>query len=369
MESFIWKNTANAPTLSQKTRKGVEFIHCYEKKLKASLAYRGKNSANDDAPLLNSSNPVTELQFPPRSIRLYMTDGSYSAGLYGRVTLMNRLLVKNKVNANSLVIKGKFKWVQSNLDREIEQGTVFLVKSSHFAIRYQKKSSSNMPPDKYISDTYLSKALGVATNEDSQKHIKALALEFASYPKPESLLSFLIRMVTCTNDMVLDFFAGSGTTCAVAHKMGRRYIGIEQMDYIHDVTCERMKKVIDGEQGGISKAVNWQGGGAFVYCELAEDNAQVMARINKASSGQALRSIWRDIQKKDYLSYRVDPHQMNANIKEFEQLTLAEQKQFLIDVLDKNYLYVNYASIEDDSHQIATEDKKRNKQFYENGGD
>ena len=55
----------------------------------------------------------------------------------------------------------------------------------------------------------------------------------------------------------MDFNLGSGTTCAVAHKMGRRYIGVEQMDYIQDITVERMKKVIDGEQGGISKDVNW----------------------------------------------------------------------------------------------------------------
>jgi adenine-specific DNA-methyltransferase len=90
------------------------------------------------------------------------------------------------------------------------------------------------------------------------------------YLKPEELIERLIHISTKSNDIVMDFHLGSGTTCAVAHKMGRRYIGIEQMDYIEDITVERMKKVIDGEQGGISKAVDWQGGGSFIYAELKE---------------------------------------------------------------------------------------------------
>lgn len=68
----------------------------------------------------------------------------------------------------------------------------------------------------------------------------------------------------------MDFHLGSGITCAVAHKMGWCYIGIEQMDYIEDIAVERMKKVIGGEQGGISKSVEWSGGGSFVYAELKE---------------------------------------------------------------------------------------------------
>ncbi|MFV7790685.1 DNA methyltransferase [Aliarcobacter lanthieri] len=88
--------------------------------------------------------------------------------------------------------------------------------------------------------------------------------------KPEDLLKRILLISTDENDLVMDFHLGSGTTCAVAHKMGRRYIGIEQMDYIEDIAVERLKKVIDGEQGGISKALNWKGGGDFVYAELKE---------------------------------------------------------------------------------------------------
>lgn len=98
------------------------------------------------------------------------------------------------------------------------------------------------------------------------------------------MLRRVLLIATNPNDLVLDFHLGSGTTCAVAHKMGRRYIGIEQMDYVEDIAVERMKKVIAGEQGGISKSVEWSGGGEFVYAELKQiDNFKdsEIGKLNK----------------------------------------------------------------------------------------
>lgn len=103
-------------------------------------------------------------------------------------------------------------------------------------------------------------------------------------PKPEPLLQRIIELSTNENDLVMDFHLGSGTTCAVAHKMNRRYIGIEQMDYIKDIAVERMKKVIEGEQGGISKALNWSGGGSFIYAELKQIETFKDAEIGKLNS-------------------------------------------------------------------------------------
>lgn len=111
----------------------------------------------------------------------------------------------------------------------------------------------------------------VGHNQVSRSEIVKLFGDFSfSTPKPEALLKRIIELSTNENDLIMDFHLGSATTCAVAHKMNRRYIGIEQMDYIEDVAVERLKKVIDGEQGGISKAVNWQNGGSFVYAELKQ---------------------------------------------------------------------------------------------------
>ncbi|MCI5045948.1 MAG: site-specific DNA-methyltransferase [Aquisalinus sp.] len=105
----------------------------------------------------------------------------------------------------------------------------------------------------------------------AKKEIVALfGLEVFGTPKPEKLIERVLQVGSNPGDLVLDSFLGSGTTAAVAQKMGRRYIGIELGD--HAVThCQpRLKKVIDGEQGGISKAVNWQGGGGFHFYKLGE---------------------------------------------------------------------------------------------------
>ena len=96
-------------------------------------------------------------------------------------------------------------------------------------------------------------------------------MEFRSGKKPEILLKTIIHHFSEPGDLVLDSFAGSGTTGAVAHKMGRRWIMVELGEHCHTHIIPRLQKVIDGtDQGGISKAVNWQGGGGFMYYRLAE---------------------------------------------------------------------------------------------------
>lgn len=109
-------------------------------------------------------------------------------------------------------------------------------------------------------------------NEAAKKEILALFPNDEPFgtPKPEQLLSRVLQIATLPGDLVLDSFAGSGTTGAVAHKMGRRWIMIELGEHCHTHIIPRLQKVIDGEdQGGISKAVNWQGGGGFRYYRLA----------------------------------------------------------------------------------------------------
>ncbi|MFC1719560.1 DNA methyltransferase [Pseudomonadota bacterium] len=187
---------------------------------------------------------------------------------------------------------------------------------------------------------------------------------FNSGKKPEQLLKRLIEISTNQGDIVLDYHLGSGTTCAVAHKMKRRYIGIEQMDYIESLSVPRLKNVINCDDTGISKEINWNGGGSFIYCELAQHNASVIDKIEQASSAVALIAIWQDIEKNDFISYKIRPETINENIHEFKTLSIEEQKQFLVAVLDKNQLYVNYSEIEDEDFQISDDDKTLNKQFY-----
>ncbi len=114
----------------------------------------------------------------------------------------------------------------------------------------------------------------VGENREARKEAKELLgdktdVTFAT-PKPERLLQRIIEIATNPGDLVLDSFLGSATTTAVAHKMGRRWIGVEMGDHAKTHCAVRLRKVIDGEQGGISQAVNWQGGGGFRFCQLGE---------------------------------------------------------------------------------------------------
>ena len=220
----------------------------------------------------------------------------------------------------------------------------------------------------YVSSTellkqFISDLLVNCKNKDGNDQITELLDRDAfSYAKPENLMKTILQVTTKEKDIVLDFFLGSGTTAAVAHKMNRQYIGIEQMDYVEDVSVERLKKVINGELGGISLDVNWTGGGSFIYCELKNDAQNTVEQIKQAESLDELLIIFNKMKSSSFLSYRVDPKKMLE--EDFIVLSLAEQKQLLLELIDNNNLYVNYSDIEDVHYNISDEDKKLNRLFY-----
>lgn len=123
----------------------------------------------------------------------------------------------------------------------------------------------------------------VGDNQEAKKEVTVLNREdIFDTPKPERLLQRVLVLATKEHDLVLDSFLGSGTTAAVAHKMGRRYIGIEMGDHAQTHCLPRLEKVIDGEQGGISKAVNWQGGGGFKFLTLGNAIFDELGRIDSS---------------------------------------------------------------------------------------
>ena len=204
----------------------------------------------------------------------------------------------------------------------------------------------------------------VATNQDANKDLKELfGKNIFDYPKSEDLIKKIIEISTKENDIVLDYHLGSGTTCAVAHKMGRRYIGIEQMNYVEDISVKRLSKVIEGEQTGISKAVNWNGGGSFVYCELLENANLIINKINLATENNIF-----EVKEEIYSDERIIPYVTREELKKadenFRCLSLEEKKTALINIVDKNKLYVNYSDIEDKTFEITKNDKKFSESFY-----
>jgi len=128
----------------------------------------------------------------------------------------------------------------------------------------------------------------VGSNRTSKNEMRALFPGDTSFgtPKPERLIQRVLQIATNPNDLILDSFLGSGTTAAVAHKMGRRYIGIEMGDHAMTHCAPRLQKVIEGEQGGISKAVEWKGGGGFRFYRLGvpvfDENGHVSEGIEFA---------------------------------------------------------------------------------------
>lgn len=204
--------------------------------------------------------------------------------------------------------------------------------------------------------------------QGTQEAVVLFGREKFTYPKPEALLKRIIEISTQENDLVMDFFAGSGTTCAVAHKMKRRFVGIEQMDYIKTITKERLKKVVEGEQGGISKAVNFAGGGEFVYVELMPLNAVFKEQIQASNDESELERIYKDLQEKAFVDYRVDIKEMLTD-KDFEALNLDEKKRILLSVLDSNMDYVPLSEIEDSEYGISSELVELNKAFFKGGED
>ncbi|WP_120910523.1 site-specific DNA-methyltransferase [Helicobacter pylori] len=181
-------------------------------------------------------------------------------------------------------------------------------------------------------------------------------------PKPEALISRILEIATNENDLVLDFFAGSGTTCAVAHKMKRRYIGIEQMDYIETITKERLKKVIEGDQGGISKKCDFKGGGSFVYAELKEVNLEIKKQILNANSASECLKIFNDLSER-FLK-RADCKIDEIDSEEFQNLDLNEQKRIYCTSFDSNEDYLNLGDIDEDAWGIDESTKKYNEIFY-----
>lgn len=198
----------------------------------------------------------------------------------------------------------------------------------------------------------------------NQANHTELLKSFSGGQKPEELLKRIIEMTTDENDIVLDFHLGTGTTVATAHKMNRQYIGIEQMDYIKEFTFERLFDIVNGSQTGISKSVNWQGGGSFVYLELKKYNQTFIEKIEAAEDTAELLQIWEEMKSRSFLNYNVDLKKQEQHLDDFKVLSLKEQKQHLCELLDKNQLYVNLSSLNDENFKCTEEEKIVTQDFY-----
>ncbi len=185
--------------------------------------------------------------------------------------------------------------------------------------------------------------------------------------KPEALIERILNIGTSESDIVLDYHLGSGTTAAVAHKMNRQYIGIEQLDYGENDSVVRLQNVINDDQTGISKSVNWQGGGSFVYLELAKKNETALEQISACKSLEELTELFDELCLKYFLHYNVRVKEFRKEIESerFRQLNLKQQKEMFSRMLDLNQLYVNTDDRHDKNTGLTEDDIAITEDFYQ----
>lgn len=185
--------------------------------------------------------------------------------------------------------------------------------------------------------------------------------------KPEFLIKRILDLSTSESDIILDYHLGSGTTAAVAHKMNRQYIGIEQLDYGENDSVVRLQNVINGDQTGISKTVDWQGGGSFVYLELAKKNEKALEQISNCKSLEELVQLFDELCTKYFLHYNVRIKEFRKEIEteRFKQLNLKQQKEMFCRMLDLNQLYVNADDRHDKNTGLSKNDIAITEDFYQ----
>ena len=270
---FVWEKKKKPSFLNANLGIVTEFVLAYAKDRKQSPPFiGGLTTAGKKYPLNNAGNGVRTLTFPPYSVQFRCADQVFPPQEMSEGIIITRLLdqleVRNGRNGNAFRLEGEWRYSQTKLDEIIASGETIVISKAPFRPNHVKDGGA----PKMLKNLLSVGHYGMATYEDATEESRRLfgASDAFDYPKPELLISTLIGSVTQPGDWVLDSFAGSGTTGAVAHKMGRRWIMVELGDHCHTHIIPRLKKVVDGEDsGGVTKATGWKGGGGFRYYRLA----------------------------------------------------------------------------------------------------
>lgn len=278
--------------------------------------------------------------------------------------------------------KKGWRFSKETMQEKIDKGQI-VFNSDESKVTYKiylKDQEGRVPETIWFSDE-----VGTTRTADAEMK-KLFGNKMFDTPKPEDLLQRIIYLNSKERDLVIDFFAGSATAAAVAQKINRQWITVEQMDYVEDITVERLKKVIgektkkkgklfeeiECDTSGISKSVNWQSGGDFIYCELMKYNEAFMDKIQSAKTSKELVKLWKNIAKNSFLNWYVNPEMPEEAVDDFIEIGKAEkgldkQKKLLAELLNKNQLYVNFSEIDDEDFKVSAEDKGLNRLFYSGG--
>jgi adenine-specific DNA-methyltransferase len=266
--TIVWEKKKKPSFLNRHMGTVTEFILAYAKNrtLTGPFIY-GQTTPNKRYPINNKGNGIRSLRFPAGKVHFGCRDGYYPPQDMSSPKIICRLLdgvtIRQGKNLEDFHLEGEWRYSQETLDTLIAAGEIIQISKVPFRPNHIKPGGAPKKLKNLLAHYQMS------TYEDATEESRALfgAAAF-DYPKPERLIHLLLNAVTQPGDWVLDAFAGSGTTGAVAHKMGRAWIMIEQGEHCQTHIVPRMRKVIDGtDPGGISRLVEWQGGGTFHYFE------------------------------------------------------------------------------------------------------
>ncbi len=253
IEIFSWVKTETPSNLSNKSKEKVEYILCYQRQ-QNNLRFRGlMKTSSSDNPMMKHQNSIKDLEFNPGELKIKIKEPKINAGVYGTakysIELLNDLLIKEGTNANKVTLRAKFIWTQQNLSDELKNGTVLTIKTKTMILSYEKKEYDPEVPPNLIDSSF-----GVGTNENAESELIALDLNDFDYPKPTSLIEYLLKFNGKNNGIILDFFAGSGTTLNALMQLnsldGGKRIGIictnNQNGIAENICFERNKRKILG---------------------------------------------------------------------------------------------------------------------------
>lgn len=347
--NFVWQKKTSGSQHSKHVLDFHEYILAFAKDITRLPAFKAKRTAEQEASFKYKDEFINErgkyLVSPLKSWLNYRRTLIYPIKAPDGSVLKTQWVCSQKTY-NELLADGRIEF------RRSRNGDWSVYKKQYITDR----GGEVMPPSILLNS-------GLSAN--GTREVKTLFNKKAfPNPKPEKLISDLMYAVTNEQDIVLDFCLGSGTTAAVAHKMNRRWIGIEQMDYIENVAKERLKKVIDGEQGGVSQTVNWHGGGSFVYCELKKYNQDFIDRIMEAITASELEEVYKDMQKNAFLKFFFDKNEFEKD-ENFRSKSLDERKELLVGILDENQFYLNLSEMNDTKYKVTDAERVLTEKFYQ----
>jgi adenine-specific DNA-methyltransferase len=265
---FVWEKKRKPSFLDANMGTVTEYVLAYARNRTSAPAFiGGVTTAGKKYPLNNAGNGYSVLTFPPGSVTFRCPDARFApqdmSGGNIRTVLLDPLHIEHGRNVDAFRLGGEWRYAQRRIDAIVAAGETLVVSKAPFRPNHVKVGGE----DKKLKNLLSVAHYDMATYEDAAQESRALFGEAAfDYPKPEQLLQTLIEAVTDPGDIVLDCFAGSGTTGAVAHKLGRRWIMIEHGPHCRSHIVPRLNAVIDArDPGGITASADWTGGGGYRF--------------------------------------------------------------------------------------------------------